>query len=70
MPGNGERAYQLYGTQLYGTVYERFTNTADKPGIPAGFTPHSLRHAFASAMLSKASRLPTWRTGSGTVTCG
>ena len=48
MTGNGERRYQLYGT-----VYERFMNAADKAGIPAGFTPHSLRHAFASAMLSK-----------------
>jgi integrase len=28
-------------------------NAARNAGIPAGFTPHSLRHAFASAMLSK-----------------
>ncbi len=48
MPGNGDRTYQLYGT-----VYERFINAAEKAGIPEGFTPHSLRHAFASAMLSK-----------------
>ena len=48
MIGNGERRYQLYGT-----LYERFMNAADKAGIPAGFTHHSLRHAFASAMLSK-----------------
>jgi hypothetical protein len=34
MIGNGERRYQLYGT-----VYERFMNAADKAGIPAGFTP-------------------------------
>jgi len=47
-PGNGDRTYQLYGT-----VYDRFMNAAGKAGIPAGFTPHSLRHAFASAMLSK-----------------
>jgi integrase len=47
-PGNGERRFQLYGT-----VYERFMNAARNAGIPAGFTPHSLRHAFASAMLSK-----------------
>jgi integrase len=47
-PGNGERTFQLYGT-----VYERFTIAARNAGIPAGFTPHSLRHAFASAMLSK-----------------
>jgi integrase len=47
MPGNGERRFQLYGT-----VYERFMHAARDAGIPAGFTPHSLRHAFASAMLS------------------
>jgi len=48
MPGNGGRKYQQYGT-----VYERLMNAADKAGIPKGFVPHSLRHAFASAMLSK-----------------
>jgi integrase len=48
MPGNGDRRYQLYGT-----VYDRFMNAAKAAEIPAGFTPHSLRHAFASAMLSK-----------------
>jgi len=48
MPGNGDRKYQVYGT-----VYDRFMKAARKAGIPAGFTPHSLRHAFASAMLSK-----------------
>jgi integrase len=48
MPGNGDRKYQLYST-----VHGRFMNAAEKAGIPAGFTPHSLRHAFASAMLSK-----------------
>ena len=34
-------------------LYERFMNAAKVAGIPAGFTPHSLRHALASAMLSK-----------------
>jgi integrase len=48
MPGNGDRKYQLYGT-----VYDRFMNAAGKAGIPEGFTLHSLRHAFASAMLGK-----------------
>ena len=47
-PSNGDRKYQQYGT-----VYERFMNATEKAGIPAGFTPHSLRHGFASAMLSK-----------------
>jgi integrase len=48
MPGNGDRKYQQYGA-----VYERFMNAAEKAGIPKGFVPHSLRHAFASVMLSK-----------------
>jgi integrase len=48
MPGNRDRRYQQYNT-----VYERFMNAADKAGIPRGFTPHSLRHAFASVMLGK-----------------
>lgn len=48
MPGNGDRRYQCYGT-----VYERFTGAAQAAEIPAGFTPHSLRHAFASAMLAR-----------------
>jgi integrase len=48
MPGNGDRAYQLYGT-----VYRQFMNAARVAGIPEGFSPHSLRHAFASAMLGK-----------------
>ena len=48
MRGNRERTFQLYGT-----VYSRFSDAAREAGIPAGFTPHSLRHAFASAMLSK-----------------
>ena len=48
MPGNGDRKYQLYGT-----VYERFTSAAKIAGVPEGFTLHSLRHAFASAMLGK-----------------
>jgi integrase len=48
MAGNGDRAYQLYGT-----VYDRFMGAAGPAGIPAGFTPHSLRHAFASALLGR-----------------
>jgi integrase len=48
MPGNGGRRYQRYGT-----VYSQFTSAARAAEIPAGFTPHSLRHAFASAMLNK-----------------
>jgi integrase len=47
VPGNG-RLFQQYGTILF-----RFTHAADVAGIPDGFTPHSLRHAFASAMLAR-----------------
>ncbi len=47
IPGNGK----LF--QRYGTVYFRFMHAAEATGIPNGFTPHSLRHAFASAMLAR-----------------
>jgi integrase len=47
IPGNG----RLF--QRYGTVYFRFMHAAEAAGIPEGFTPHSLRHAFASAMLAR-----------------
>jgi integrase len=47
IPGNGK----LF--QRYGTVYFRFMHAAEAAGIPDGFTPHSLRHAFASAMLAR-----------------
>ncbi|MDQ2811955.1 MAG: site-specific integrase [Actinomycetota bacterium] len=46
-PGNG-RLFQQYGTILF-----RFTHAAEIAGIADGFTPHSLRHAFASAMLAQ-----------------
>jgi integrase len=46
-PGNG----RLF--QQYGTIQFRFTHAADVAGIPDGFTPHSLRHAFASTMLAR-----------------
>ena len=47
MPGNGRRY------ECYGTVLGRFTTAARAAGIPKGFIPHSLRHAFASALLGK-----------------
>ena len=47
IPGNG----RLY--QRYGTIQFRFMHAAEVAGIPDGFTPHSLRHAFASAMLAR-----------------
>ena len=36
----------------YLTVYKRFISARAMLGIPEGFTPHSLRHAFASALLA------------------
>jgi integrase len=36
----------------YNVYYSSFAGHARKAGIPDGFTPHSLRHGFASALLS------------------
>jgi integrase len=47
IPGNGK----LF--QCYGTVYFRFMRATEVAGIADGFTPYSLRHAFASAMLAR-----------------
>jgi integrase len=47
MPGHDGKPYQRYKA-----VYSRFTRAASAAGIPDGFTPHSLRHAYASAMLA------------------
>jgi integrase len=47
-PGNGGRLYQQYNT-----VEHKIKTRAVKAGIPAGFRPHSLRHAFASVMLAR-----------------
>jgi integrase len=46
--GNNGRAYQVYNT-----VLQAFRKAARDAGVPAGFRPHSLRHAFASALLSR-----------------
>jgi hypothetical protein len=48
MPGRGSKTFETYNA-----VYQRFVRTAEVAGVPAGFTPHSLRHAFASAMLAR-----------------
>jgi integrase len=37
----------------YSSYRHGFNLHARKAGIPAGFTPHSLRHAFVSALLSR-----------------
>jgi integrase len=47
-PGN----YRFY--RRYETVRQQFHGAAKNAGIPAGFRPHSLRHAFASTLLSRA----------------
>jgi integrase len=47
MPGNGSKLFYRYTT-----IYARFSRAADAASIPDGFTPHSLRHAYASAMLA------------------
>jgi integrase len=46
-PGN-DRPYAMYET-----VRRQIQGAARSAGIPAGFRPHSLRHAFASALLSR-----------------
>jgi integrase len=38
---------------VYETVRVGFQGAAKRAGIPARFRPHSLRHAFASALLSR-----------------
>jgi integrase len=48
MPGRDGKPYQRYKA-----VYSRFMRAAEAAGIPDGFTPHSLRHAYASAMLAR-----------------
>ena len=47
-PGSGDRRFAIYHT-----VYRRFMLAASLAGIDQGFTPHSLRHAFASVLLGK-----------------
>jgi integrase len=44
-PGNARRY------AVYATVYDQFVKHVPRAGIPAGFTPHSLRHLYASVML-------------------
>jgi integrase len=46
MPGNDEKPYPAYQT-----ILRRFTRAAEAAAIPGDFTPHSLRHAYASTML-------------------
>jgi integrase len=48
MPGLDGKPYQRYKA-----VYGRFMRAAEAAGIADGFTPHSLRHAYASAMLAR-----------------
>jgi integrase len=46
MPGNDGKPYPVYQT-----ILRRFTRAAETAAIPGDFTPHSLRHAYASLML-------------------
>ena len=39
------------------TVQARFNSAVKRSGLPASFTPHALRHIFASDLLSKGARL-------------
>ncbi len=48
MPGPNGKMFHAYTS-----VHHRFTNAASAAGVPAGFTPHSLRHAYASALLAQ-----------------
>jgi integrase len=48
MPGSNGKTYEPYSA-----VRRRFLHAAREAGIPAGFTAHSLRHAYASAMLAR-----------------
>ncbi len=48
LPGRDGARYLTYDT-----LAKRFGNAARDLGIPAGFTPHSLRHAFTSALLAR-----------------
>ena len=43
----------------YDMTYNRFTAAAKQIGIEAGFTPHSLRHAFASDLLHRGIPITT-----------
>jgi integrase len=45
-PGQDGRLFEPYVT-----VRRRFSRAAESAGIPDGFTPHSLRHAYASTLL-------------------
>jgi integrase len=47
------RGHQGKTHERYSTVRRKFMRAAKEAGIPTGFTPHSLRHAYASAMLAQ-----------------
>ena len=47
---NGAKPGAIYPT--YNATYRQFVKAAKQIGLPASFTPHSLRHAFASALLT------------------
>jgi integrase len=47
-PGHGGKLFKSYQV-----TFGRFKHAASVAGISVGFTPHSLRHAYASAMLAR-----------------
>lgn len=47
-PGRNGKPFKSYQV-----TFGRFKHAARAAGIPEGFTPHSLRHAYASAMLAR-----------------
>ena len=48
MPGTDGRMFQNYHT-----ILKRFKTAARVMELPETFTPHSMRHAFASALLAR-----------------
>lgn len=45
------------GPMGHATVEHAFTRIAERAGLPAGFTPHSLRHTFASMHLQRGASI-------------
>lgn len=48
LSGGSDRTYRVYGT-----VLQSFRKASGAAKIEAGFTPHSLRHAYVSALLGR-----------------
>lgn len=46
-----------FGREWRPTTQNRFNAAVKRAGLPSSFTPHALRHLFASSLLSKGARL-------------